>query len=148
MPRQRIESRLPEASRLRDPSGGVVERRGPESEAMDPAVDLPLDEPRIFENAKVLRDRRSRNRIRLGELPDRRLPIARELRKNAAAGTVCERVKDAIELRGTVNHLVNRMAARHTCQRRAVIRARFRSEPTDANQFAASFVSSAWNWGV
>ena len=83
---------------------------------MDTAVDLPLDQACLLQHTKVFRDRGRRHVMRLGKLSDRRLPLAGELRQDSAPRRIGERMKDAIEVRRTINHLVNRSDGGVGCQ--------------------------------
>ena len=107
VPLQRVELRFPEFPRLLDPPRRFIERRRAKAEAMDAAVDLPLDQSRLLEHTKVLRDSRRRHVMRLRKLSNRRLTLSSELRQDPAPRRVGERMKDAVEMQRTINHLVN-----------------------------------------
>lgn len=109
MPRQRVESSFPEAAGLLNPAGRFIEWSRSETKAMDPTVDLPLDEAGVLENAKVPGDRRRRDGVGPGKLAYGSLFLPGQVLENSSARRISKRMEDLIEPWQTVNHMVNSM---------------------------------------
>lgn len=100
---QSVEALLPEHAVLRDPVGGRAERSGIEATVVKAPFAAPLQEPRLFEDLHVLRDRGQRDVEGFRELGDASFS-EREAGEDGAARRIRERPESLIEGGGIVNH--------------------------------------------
>ena len=90
----------------RDPLRGGIHWSGIEPAVVDPTLFAPGEEPRLFQNLQVLRDRGKRDVEGPGELGDAELTRC-ESRQDRAPRRVGERSEGPVEGPRIVNHLVN-----------------------------------------
>src|SRR5258707_11035657 len=78
---------------------------------MDTSIAPAPEQPGIFENPQMFRNRRERHVVRPGEVGD--APVAtRQMRQNLPARGIGQRGKSSVQCsRGIFNHLVNYLAA-------------------------------------
>ena len=105
---ERIELALPEDTVLRDPIGGLLHGPGGEPAVAHAPYLVLRNKPGLFEDAKVLHDRRQRHAMRLGEFGNgsRALGESRDHGPASGIGESREGSVKTIRMAGILNHLV------------------------------------------
>jgi hypothetical protein len=104
---QPVQTAFPEPAVLFHPIGHLFHRLGLQFQRMHPATTPAPDQPRPFQDAQMLGNRRQRHRIRPGQI--RHAPVtARQMLQNTPPRGISERRKSVIQRpRQTFNHMVN-----------------------------------------
>ena len=100
---QSVEGLFPERAVLRDPVGGRAEWSGIEATVVNAPFTAPLQEPGLFEDLQVFRDRGQRDVEGFRELGDASFS-EREAGEDRAARRIRERREGLIEGGRIVNH--------------------------------------------